>query len=123
LVVDDNVDAADSLAIVLQSQGHDTSIAYDGLEAMELAEAYRPDIVFLDIGMPRMNGYEVATAFRNTPGLERAVLIALTGWGSHEDRLRSRDAGFDYHLTKPADTNVLSRLFANLERTERKPVA
>lgn len=114
LVVDDNMDAADSLAILLQAQGHDTSVAYDGIEAMALAEAYRPDIVFLDIGMPRMNGYEVAAAIRQAPGLQHAVLVALTGWGSHEDRLRSREAGFDHHLTKPASAVVLSRLLANI---------
>ncbi len=118
LVVDDNVDAADSLAILLQSLGHDISVAYDGLEAMALAETYRPELVFLDIGMPRMNGYEVAAAFRRTPSLEHAVLVALTGWGSHEDRLRSREAGFDHHLTKPAGAAVLSRLFRNLASAE-----
>ena len=115
LVVDDNVDAADSLAILLQAKGHDTSVAYDGIEAMALAEAYRPEVVFLDIGMPRMNGYEVAAAFRSTPGLQDAVLIALTGWGSQEDRLRSREAGFDHHLTKPASAAVLSRLFTDMD--------
>jgi PAS domain S-box-containing protein len=118
LVVDDNIDAADSLGVLLQSQGHLTSIAYDGLEALELAQAYRPEIVFLDIGMPRMNGYEVAAAFRTTPGLADAVLIALTGWGTQEDRLRSRQAGFDHHLTKPANPAVLSRLIAGLEVEE-----
>lgn len=114
LVADDNMDAADSLAILLQAKGHRTSIAYDGLEAMAQAEAYRPEIVFLDIGMPRMNGYEVAAAFRSSPDLADAVLVALTGWGSHEDRLRALEAGFDHHLTKPASAEALSRFFASL---------
>ena len=115
LVVDDNVDAADSLAILLQAQGHDTSVAYDGIEALELAEAYRPDVVFLDIGMPRMNGHEVAAALRKMPGFERTMLIALTGWGSPEDRARSQDAGFDHHLTKPASPTLLKRLLGAVD--------
>lgn len=110
LVVDDNADAADSLAILLQALGHDTSVAYDGIEALELAEACRPDIVFLDIGMPRMNGLEVAAALRKKLAFERTVLIALTGWGSREDRARSQSAGFDHHLTKPASPMLLKRL-------------
>ncbi len=115
LVVDDNVDAADSLAILLQALGHDTSVAYDGIEALELAEAYRPDIVFLDIGMPRMNGLEVAAALRKKPAFQRTVLIALTGWGSHEDRARSQSAGFDHHLTKPASPTLLKRLLGAVD--------
>ncbi len=115
LVVDDNIDAADSLAILLQAQGHDTSVAYDGVEALELAEAYRPHIIFLDIGMPRMNGYDVAAALRKTSGFGRAILIALTGWGSQEDRDRSREAGFDQHLTKPASPALLKRLLATID--------
>ena len=115
LVVDDNIDAADSLAILLQALGHDTSVAYDGIEALELAEAYRPDIVFLDIGMPRMNGLEVAAALRKKPAFQRTVLIALTGWGSHEDRARSQSAGFDHHLTKPASPTLLKRLLGAVD--------
>jgi PAS domain S-box-containing protein len=120
LVVDDNIDAADSLAVLLQSQGHITSVAYDGLGALALAEEYRPEVVFLDIGMPRMSGYEVAAALRQSPGMDGAVLIALTGWGSQEDRLRSRQAGFDHHLTKPAGPAVLSSLIAGLGTREPK---
>ena len=88
------------MTILLQAQGHETSIAYDGVEALELSQAYRPHVIFLDIGMPRMNGHDVAAALRKTPGFEHAILIALTGWGSQEDRDRSREAGFDQHLTK-----------------------
>ena len=110
LIADDNVDAADSLNILLQALGHDTAVAYDGVEALEVAEAYRPDIVFLDIGMPGMNGYEVATSLRKTPGLAQTVLIALTGWGAQEDRVRSQAAGFDHHLTKPATPSHLMRI-------------
>ena len=118
LVVDDNVDAADSLAILLQAQGHATSVAYDGIEALELAETYRPDVVFLDIGMPRMNGLEVAAALRTKPAFERTVLIALTGWGSHEDRARSQGAGFDHHLTKPASPTLLKHLLGAVDAAE-----
>ncbi len=121
LVADDNVDAADSLALLLQSHGHDTSVAYDGLEAMALAEDFHPDLAFLDIGMPGMNGYEVAATLRNTPGLEHIVLVALTGWGTHEDRLRSREAGFDHHLTKPASAAALSQIFNGLDLSGASP--
>ncbi len=121
LVVDDNIDAADSLAVLLQSQGHAVNIAYDGLEALALAQEYKPEVVILDIGMPHMNGYEVAAAVRKSPGMEEAILIALTGWGSQEDRLRSQHAGFDHHLIKPASPNVLSRLIAGLNAKEKAP--
>ncbi len=121
LVVDDNIDAADSLAVLLQSQGHAVNIAYDGLAALALAQEYKPEVVILDIGMPRMNGYEVAAALRKSPGVEDAVLIALTGWGTQEDRLRSQHAGFDHHLIKPASPAVLSSLIAGLDAKETAP--
>jgi PAS domain S-box-containing protein len=112
LVVDDNVDSADSLGLLLTLSGQEVRVAYDGPTALLMAEAFRPELVLLDIGMPGMDGYEVARRLRRLPGLERVVVVAVTGWGQEEDRLRSREAGFDYHLTKPADPGALHRLLA-----------
>jgi PAS domain S-box-containing protein len=117
LIVDDNSDAAETLAALLEITGHTTQVASDGYEAIALATQFRPDVIFLDIGMPGMNGYDVAKALRNTPGLTDVSLVALTGWGAEKDRILSREAGFDEHLTKPASIDsvnlVLSTLFKN----------
>ncbi|WP_338762628.1 ATP-binding protein [Massilia sp. METH4] len=102
LIADDNVDAAHSLADLLALEGHDTRVAADGPGALALAEAFRPEVVFLDIGMPGMDGYETARRLRQLPGLAAVPLAALTGWGAAEDRARTRAAGFDHHLLKPA---------------------
>ena len=110
LVVDDNQDAADSLALMLALSGHETHAAYDGAAALELAERVVPDVVLLDIGMPELNGYEVAERLRRLPWGHRVVLIALTGWGQDEDRRRALAAGFDHHLTKPVDPQRLATL-------------
>ena len=114
LVVDDNADAAESLAMLLSLSGHDTRMAYDGLEAIDTAAAFRPDVVFLDIGMPALDGHETARRMRAQPWGKHLVLIALTGWGQTEDRRRSKDAGFNHHLVKPADPEMVSRLIASL---------
>jgi signal transduction histidine kinase/DNA-binding response OmpR family regulator len=114
LVVDDNVDGADSLALLLRVTGHEVSIAHDGPSALEVARTFHPEIVLLDIGLPGMNGYEVARQMRQDPELQPAYLIALTGYGQDADRLRSRDAGFDHHLVKPVGPEVLPELFASL---------
>ncbi len=114
LVVDDNIDAADTLAALLEMSGHVTRVANDGHQAIEMAQDFQPQVVFLDIGLPGMNGYEVARKLRETPGVERAFLVALTGWGTREDRERSSEAGFDHHLTKPADMNAVETLLAGL---------
>jgi PAS domain S-box-containing protein len=116
LVVDDNIDAADTLSALLEMNGHTTRVANDGYQAIEMARDFQPQVVFLDIGLPGMNGYEVARKLRETPGMERAYLVALTGWGTREDRERSSEAGFDHHLTKPADMNTVETLLANLAR-------
>jgi PAS domain S-box-containing protein len=118
LVVDDNQDAAMSLALLLKLQGHEVRVANDGQSALEIASTFRPSVIFLDIGMPVMDGYEVARRLRQQPGLEKVVLVALTGWGQKDDRRRSREAGFDHHLVKPAEAKMLEALLAEL--TESK---
>ena len=112
LVVDDNVDSAESLGTMLKLMGNEVRIAHDGPSALEAAEAFLPDIVLLDIGMPGMDGYEVARRLRRTPALKHALLVAQTGWGQEEDRRRSEQAGFDHHLVKPVDLAVLASLLA-----------
>jgi PAS domain S-box-containing protein len=121
LVVDDNQDAADSLAMLLRLQGHDVRVAHSGEAALNEAEAYSPDAVFLDIGMPGLDGYEVARRLRTRPGAERLVLAALTGWGQHADRRRSMEAGFNHHIVKPPEAQALESVFADLRR--RGPAA
>jgi PAS domain S-box-containing protein len=110
LVVDDNLDAATSLAVLLRLQGHEVAVAHDGASALAMAAASRPNLVFLDIGMPGMDGYEVARRLREQPGLESTKLVALTGWGQKEDRRRTAEAGFDHHLVKPLELKSLERL-------------
>jgi len=107
LVADDNEDSAETLSLLLQSMGHEVRSAHDGLRAVEEAEDFRPDVALLDIGMPGLDGYEVARRIRARPWGAGVVLIALTGWGEDEDRRRSREAGFDRHLLKPVDINPL----------------
>lgn len=118
LVVDDNRDAALSLAMLLRLQGHDVRVAHDGLTAIETAAAYLPDMVFLDLGMPGMDGYEVARRLRELAGLERTWLTALTGWGQQEDRRRTSEAGFDHHLVKPLEAKTLEQLLAQLKQSK-----
>ena len=110
LVVDDNRDASESLARLLDLAGYDVRVAYDGPAALELAQLYRPDAVLLDIGLPQLDGYEVARRLREQPATEHVLLIALTGYGHEQDRCRSREAGFDHHLVKPVDPNAIQQL-------------
>jgi PAS domain S-box-containing protein len=114
LLADDNLDSADSLAMMLQIAGHQTRTARDGVEALELVTSFRPDVVLLDIGMPRLNGYETCRRIREQSGAEAPVLIALTGWGQDEDRRRSLEAGFDHHFVKPVDPAAIQELVASL---------
>jgi two-component system, chemotaxis family, CheB/CheR fusion protein len=109
LVVDDNRDSAESLALLLQVQGYEVQTAHDGLAALERARVFRPDVVLLDIGLPRMDGYEVARRLRQEGG-HQAVLVALTGYGTDEDQRRSQAAGFDHHLLKPVELDALHEL-------------
>jgi signal transduction histidine kinase len=110
LIVDDNVDAADSLRLMLEIRGHDARTAYDGPSALATLGEFEADIVLLDLGMPRMDGLEVARRIRAMPLRGTPRLIALTGWGQLEDKQRTRDAGFDAHLTKPVDAVALAQL-------------
>lgn len=116
LVVDDNADAADSLAALIRMQGHEVRVAHDGRSALDTVRTYRPSLIFLDIGMPEMDGHEVARRLRGMPGMKHTVLAALTGWGQPEDRRRSEAAGFDHHLVKPMELHVLDDLLDGLSR-------
>jgi PAS domain S-box-containing protein len=118
LVADDNVDAAQSLTAMFELQGHETRVAHSGVQAMAIARDFLPEVAFLDIGMPEMNGYETAQAMRALAGMENAVLVALTGWGNESDRALSKGAGFDHHLTKPADGATIDRLLDEVARTQ-----
>ena len=119
LVADDNEDAATSLALILSMLGHETRTARNGLEALEIAEQFRPDVVLLDIGMPKLNGYETARRLRQKPDGDDLLLVALTGWGQESDRIRSNDAGFDSHLIKPVDVAKIQQLLT--EQRNRLP--
>lgn len=114
LVVDDNQDAANSLALLMTLEGHESQAVYDGGQALAMAPDFAPDVVFLDIGMPVKNGYEVAQSLRQMPGMQDVVLVALTGWGTADDRARSQAAGFHHHLTKPADLATIDALLHSL---------
>jgi PAS domain S-box-containing protein len=119
LIADDNQDAAELLKVMLEIQGHMVEIAGDGMAALELANSFRPDLALVDIGMPVMNGYELARKLRSLPQFRSMYLIAVTGWGAEEDRARARDAGFDHHLTKPVDFQTLDRLLAAMQKESR----
>jgi PAS domain S-box-containing protein len=114
LVVDDNADAAESLATLLKINGHETRMAHDGAQAVQEAALFKPDVVFLDIGMPMVDGHETAKRIRQQPWGKQIVLVALTGWGQSEDRRRTKEAGFDHHLVKPADPAVVEKLIESL---------
>jgi CheY-like chemotaxis protein len=112
LVADDNRESADSLGLMLELMGNEVHIARDGDEAVRLAEVVHPEVAVLDIGMPRINGYEAARSIRAYPWGRQVLLIALTGWGQQSDKQRSEEAGFDHHLVKPVDPGQLERLLA-----------
>jgi CheY-like chemotaxis protein len=101
LVVDDNTDAAQSLALLLELAGHDVRVAHDGVETLAVASEFEPEVVLLDLGMPKMDGYETARRLRNESWGQQVMLVALTGWGQQRDRERTAEAGFDLHLVKP----------------------
>lgn len=110
LIVDDNVDTARSLKMLLSMEGHEVEIAHDGLATLKVADSFRPDVILLDIGLPRMDGYEVARRLRERPEMQKALLVALTGYGQDDDRRRSQEAGFSAHLVKPVKLEILQSL-------------
>jgi PAS domain S-box-containing protein len=118
LVVDDNRDAALTLGTMLELRGNDVRVAHDGLEALEIAQTFRPDVALLDIGLPRLNGYETAKRIRKEPWGADIFLIAVTGWGQEEDRRRSTEAGFNLHMVKPIDHAALEGLLAGFDRKQ-----
>ena len=116
LIADGNRDAAESLAILLRFEGHDVVVANDGEVALRLFEAHTPDVAFLDIGMPNLNGYEVARRIRASANGTNVLLVAVTGWGQEKDRRQTREAGFDHHLTKPVEPETVSELIQPMRR-------
>ena len=114
LVVEDNADSAEALVLLLRMLGNEVEVASDGASGLQAAEAHRPEVVLLDIGLPEMNGYDVARKIREQPWGGQMALVALTGWGQDEDRRLAKEAGFDHHLVKPVDPQVLMPLFQTL---------
>ena len=113
LVVDDNEDAASTLAMLLQLTGNEVHTACDGLEAVKAVADLQPDVVLMDIGMPKLNGYDAARRIRGHASGKDTFLIALSGWGQEEDKVRSANAGFNAHITKPVDVSTLNKLLAD----------
>jgi CheY-like chemotaxis protein len=113
LVVDDNADQAESLRMLLELHGHEVELAFDGPSALAAAIKMEPDFALIDIGLPGMSGYEVARRIRENKELDRATLVAQTGWSQDHDRLRSEQAGFDHHLIKPVDLELLNKILAS----------
>lgn len=119
LVVDDNIDAAETLCAILDMMGHQAEMVHDGAQALAHAPQFRPDVVFLDIGLPDMDGYAVARALRQTPAGQHCELVALTGWGGEDDRNQASAAGFNHHLTKPARIDAIGALLAGLSTSNQ----
>jgi len=121
LIVDDNVDLAMTLGMLVRASGHEIRIVHDGMAVLEAALNHRPHVVLLDIGLPGLNGFEVAKQLRQQPEFQKALLVAMTGYGQESDRQRSHEAGFDHHLVKPANFGQVLQIFAtvsgNLEPT------
>jgi CheY-like chemotaxis protein len=129
LLVDDQPDIVESLALILRGSGYSVHTAEDGVWALQVAETLRPDVMVVDLGMPRMDGFQLARRVRQQPWGNRTILIAVTGWGQAEDRRRARDAGFDHHLVKPVDPDAVIRLMeawsttsANLDASTPKNI-
>jgi PAS domain S-box-containing protein len=117
LVTDDNRDSADSMALLLEAMGHEARTAYDAAQTLQVLKTFSPEVIFLDIALPHgMDGYELARRLRRQPVLEKAFLVAMTGYGQEDDRLKSKAAGFDHHLVKPADLDDISRLLGGVAR-------
>jgi CheY-like chemotaxis protein len=117
LVVDDNADAADMMRTLLELHGHEVLVAHDGMTALTIAADFGPEIGLFDIGLPTMDGFELARRIRADARTRPMFLVAVTGWGQDEDSQRSRECGFDAHLTKPADPDAVCRLVAGVAPT------
>ncbi len=115
LIVDDNRDAALSLALMLNLMGNETQSAADGGEAVNLTAAFKPDVILLDIGMPKLNGYDACRRIREQPWGKNIIIVACTGWGQEDDKRRSQEAGFDFHMVKPVDRAALEKLLGGLQ--------
>ena len=120
LIVEDQVDSAEALAVALRLEGHEVRVAYDGETGLAAAADLKPEVALLDIGLPRLSGYAVAARLRAEPGLGDTFLVAVTGFGDDDDRARALDAGFDLHLTKPVDFDVLRAELDNLPPPENR---
>jgi CheY-like chemotaxis protein len=120
LVADDNRDVTEAFQVMLQTLGHEVEVAHDGLDAIHKAATFRPEIVVLDVGMPKLNGYETARRLRAQPGGSDLVLIAVTGWGGDSDKHKSADAGFDVHLVKPVDPVALGHTLNSIRSSRRE---
>ena len=116
LVIDDNQDSADSLAMMLELLGHEVRSATDGLAGLETAQVFRPEVMFLDILMPRLSGYDLARSIREQQWGKHVALVALSGWGRDDDERRVREAGFNHHLVKPVDLDVMLALLSDVAR-------
>jgi CheY-like chemotaxis protein len=114
LVVDDNVDSAECMALLFRLSGYEVQLAHDGQTALDTALAFQPQVILLDLGLPGLDGYEVASRLRAWPQMQKTVLIALTGYGRAEDHQLSAQAGFNYHLTKPVDPDTVEALIKSL---------
>lgn len=112
LVVDDNTDNAELLKILLEEEGHETFMAHDGVEGLAAAERLRPDVVLMDLGLPRIDGFDACRRIREQPWGKQVLMIAITGWGQDVDRRKSQEAGFDHHLVKPVDANDINALMS-----------
>ena len=115
-MVDDNVDVAQALGLLLKATGYDARMAFDGVNAVKVALEFLPNIVLLDIGLPGLDGYEVAKRLRQDSSLDGVVLVAVTGYGQATDKLRSQDAGFNHHLVKPTDFDKVQQILATVSR-------
>ncbi|HEX3096678.1 MAG TPA: response regulator [Usitatibacter sp.] len=118
LVVDDNQDAADSLAMLLGVRGEEVRIAYDGAKALDVERDFKPDVILLDIGLPALSGYDVAERVREKRGA-KVLIVAITGWGQEKDLRRAEDAGIDHHFTKPVDFEALVALIERAAPSRR----
>ena len=123
LVVDDNVDSAESMAMMLELLGHEIAMAHDGIEAIKIAKHFQPNLAFLDLGMPKLNGYDAARQIRQQPWGQRIILVALTGWGQEEDRRRTLEAGFNCHIVKPIDFLRLEQLVAEAANASHRDLS